>query len=96
MKIKIISMCGLCLVLASPAAAVTPDPCQQIVQQCQSAGFVKGDWKTGKGLWKDCINPIVSGAPPLAAKKPLPAVNPSVLSACKAKHPNFGKGKSEK
>jgi hypothetical protein len=96
MKRITVITCGLCLALASPAAAAGPDPCKQIVQQCESAGFIKGDWKLGIGLWKDCLNPIMTGTPATGAKKPLPAVDPSVVSACKAKHPNFAENKNQK
>lgn len=68
-------------------------PCKQIEQACEKAGFVKGEAKEGYGLWADCIDPIMKGvSQPPAAKKPLPAVGGDLVSACKAKHPNFGQG----
>ena len=69
-------------------------PCQQIVAACKNAGFVAGDAKQGIGLWVDCVDPIMSGSgQPSKAVKPLPSVAPAAVAACKAKDPNFGKGK---
>ena len=55
-------------------------PCKKIKEACESAGFVKGDHKDGKGLWKDCISKIKAGAT-------IPGVNvtPEDVNACKAK-----------
>jgi len=71
-----------------------PGPCKEIANACRNAGFIKGDWKKGDGLWRDCVDPIMQGktsAP--GGTKPLPAVNASLVSACKAKHPKYGSGK---
>jgi hypothetical protein len=71
-----------------------PGPCKQVAQACQQAGFIKGDWKKGDGLWRDCVDPLMQGktsAP--GATKPLPAVDPNLVAACKAQHPKFGGGK---
>lgn len=69
-------------------------PCHEIRKACLAAGFVEGDWKQGYGLWRDCINPTMQGLTSVpGATKPLPSVDPSLVSACKAKNPNFGKGK---
>ena len=77
---------------AAPGGA--PGPCMKIAEACKAAGFVKGDWKKGDGLWRDCVDPIVQGlvAPP-GATKPLPIVDATTIGACKAKHPKFGSGK---
>jgi len=71
-----------------------PGPCKEIANACRNAGFIKGDWKKGDGLWRDCVDPIIQGkssAP--GGTKPLPAVDASLISACKAKHPKYGSGK---
>ena len=69
-------------------------PCKTVKQACESAGFAKGQWKKGAGLWRDCINPIMQGQTTVnGATKALPSVDPSVVQACKAKHPKFGHGK---
>ena len=36
-------------------------PCQAIKAACEAAGFVKGGHKDAKGLWKDCIGPLMDG-----------------------------------
>jgi hypothetical protein len=72
-------------------------PCKEIKEACEKAGFVKGEAKQGTGLWVDCIDPIMQGvAQPASAKKPLPKVNPALVTACKEKHPNFGQGHPKK
>jgi len=90
------------LCFASHAFAADPPaegPCKEIVDACEKAGFVKGQWKEGSGLWVDCIDPIMRGtAQPKKADKPLPTVPANLIAACKAKHPNFGQqqGKGQK
>jgi hypothetical protein len=86
-----IAFCSIALAQQSGKA---PGACQKIADACRSAGFVKGDWKKGDGLWRDCVDPIMQGktsAP--GGTKPLPAVDGSLVSACKAKHPKYGGGK---
>jgi hypothetical protein len=71
-----------------------PGACNQIADACKKAGFVKGDWKKGDGLWRDCVDPIMQGktsAP--GGTKALPSVAGNLISECKAKHPKFGGGK---
>jgi hypothetical protein len=71
-----------------------PGPCKQIAMACENAGFIKGDWKKGDGLWRDCVDPIVQGQTNvLGATKSLPTVDSKLISECKAKHPKFGAGK---
>lgn len=71
-----------------------PGPCKEIAVACQAAGFSKGDWRKGDGLWRDCVNPIIQGATNAPGiSKPLPKVDPGVVAACKAKRPKFGEGK---
>ena len=80
--------------VASPNGAQAPAPCKQIAEACKTAGFVKGDWKNGDGLWRDCVDPIVQGQTTVpGGTKPLPTVDQTVVAACKAKHPKFGAGK---
>ncbi|MBC7661184.1 MAG: hypothetical protein H7249_15915 [Chitinophagaceae bacterium] len=87
----------LFLLAAKPVMAHdkgAPGPCKQIAEACKTAGFVKGDWKKGDGLWRDCVDPIVQGQTTVAgATKPLPTVDPVIVSACKEKNPKFGEGK---
>ena len=92
-KLAIFSLAlGLAVPAMAPAQAV--DPCQQILQACSNAGFVKGDAKKGYGLWRDCIDPIIRGTPPPPnTDKPVPAIPGELVAACKQKHPDFGEGK---
>jgi len=85
---------GLALPLIAQSAEHAPGPCEQIVAACKNAGFVKGDYKLGYGLWVDCIDPIMRGTKqPAKADKPLPAVSPELIAACRQENPNFGEGK---
>lgn len=85
---------GLTLPWAAPSAEQAGGPCEQIVAACSTAGFVKRDAKQGYGLWRDCIDPIMRGTgQPAKADKPLPAVSPELVAACRQAHPNFGEGK---
>jgi len=60
-------------------------PCKQIIAACESAGFEKGmHKKDGKGLYKDCLDPILAGQSVAGV-----SVDPSLVPACqaaKAKH----------
>ena len=46
---------------AAPAPTAKEHPCKKIMDACKSAGFVKGEWKQGKGLFKNCMQPIMEG-----------------------------------
>jgi len=71
-----------------------PGPCKEIAATCKAAGFTPGDWKKGDGLWYDCVDPIIQGKTVVpGATKPLPAVDPKIVAACKARHPKYGTGK---
>jgi hypothetical protein len=92
-----VTLCTLAVGLALPLVALSvqaaPGPCGQIVAACEGAGFVKGDAREGFGLWRDCIDPIMRGAPqPPNADKPLPGVPPDLVAACRQAHPDFGEG----
>jgi hypothetical protein len=68
-------------------------PCREIREACEAAGFEKKQAKEGKGLYVDCIRPLMTGeAPREKATIALPAVSSELIASCKAKHPNFGKG----
>jgi hypothetical protein len=58
--------------------------CEQIKTDCKNAGFVLGGGARN-GLLVDCFQPIVQGtAQPKSASKPLPHINPQLVSACRA------------
>jgi hypothetical protein len=60
------------------AGGAPAQPCKQIEQACSSAGFVKGEAKEGKGLFKDCVQPILHGQSVNGV-----TVDPSIVAACK-------------
>ena len=73
------------------AAATIEQPCEQISNACENAGFVYGRMKQGNGLSADCIIPLVLGTPqPKEAIKPLPQIDPKIVAACREKNPKFG------
>ena len=68
-----------------------PRPCAALRQVCVQAGFVPQGARAGEGLVVDCIRPLMQGIPqPRRATKPLPAVDPQLVEACRAQNPNFG------
>jgi hypothetical protein len=75
----------------APAQPVPWHPCAQITAACTQAGFVPNGAKTGVGIAVDCIRPIIFGTPQRQrATKPLPPLDPHIVSACKERNPNFG------
>jgi hypothetical protein len=77
--------------LVHAAAAAAPGPCAKIRQQCESAGFVQGAAQSGNGLQRDCLQPIMQGAPQSSgASRALPHVDPALVTACRAAQPDFG------
>jgi hypothetical protein len=76
------------LLLATPSFAEggkeepLPKPCQTIATACEAAGFHRGGHKEGKGLWKDCVAPILDG-------RTIPGVSVASddVKACQAKRP---------
>ena len=70
--------------VALQARAAEPNeanhPCKSIIAACKAAGFVKGEYKEHKGLWKDCVDPIVGGQTVTGVNVPADEV-----TACKAK-----------
>jgi hypothetical protein len=68
-----------------------PRPCAALRTVCAQAGFVPQGARAGEGLVVDCIRPLMQGIPqPRRATKPLPAVDPQLVEACRAQNPNFG------
>ena len=84
MKNALIASLALIGLTAAPALADDPrpadHPCRKIEDACKAAGFVKGEAKVGKGLFIDCLDPIVAGK-----TVPNVTVDPSLGPACKAR-----------
>ena len=80
--------------LAAPAAAQprrAQAACAQITAACRNAGFVQGGAQSGTGIMVDCVQPIMRGtAAPRKAAKPLPKIDPDVITACRTQNPQFG------
>jgi hypothetical protein len=55
-------------------------PCLEIKKACEAGGFVKGDHKDGKGLYKDCMQKLANGETVVGV-----SVTPDMVSACKQK-----------
>jgi hypothetical protein len=82
MKAKIFAMfMVLGFVFSAHAEEIGADhPCHKIKMACESAGYVKGGHKTGKGLWIDCFGKLKKGE-----SVPGVSVAPGEVDACKAK-----------
>ncbi len=82
-------------VAAAQQGGGLPRPCAALRQVCVQAGFVPQGARAGEGLVIDCIRPLMQGIPqPQRAAKPLPAVDPQLVEACRAQNPNFGMGQA--
>jgi hypothetical protein len=66
--------------LIAPAVALADHPCKKIEAACEAAGFVKGGAKEGKGVFKNCLKPIIDGQTVNGV-----TVDPADAAACKAK-----------
>jgi hypothetical protein len=58
----------------------TSKPCLEIKKACESAGYIKGKHKEGKGLFKDCMQKLANGEPVEGV-----SVSADSISACKEK-----------
>ncbi|WP_413557042.1 hypothetical protein [Bdellovibrio sp. HCB209] len=81
MKSVIIALTLLGSVSAFAQGAPKEHPCNQVKAACEGAGFKKGEQKDGKGLWKDCIDPIMKGKPVAGV-----TLTKEAIDACKDKH----------
>jgi serine/threonine protein kinase len=69
--------------IPSVADAQGQYPCARITKACKDAGFVKNA-ENGRNLSADCVAPLIEGkTQPNGAAKPLPQVDPQIISACK-------------
>ena len=65
--------------------------CVKIKEACKSAGYVKGGHKEdNKGLWKDCIGPIMKDGKKIEG---VSGYTDEDVAACKAAHKGKHKGK---
>jgi len=64
-------------------SAVSPGaqhPCKTLRAACGAAGYVKGGFKQGKGLFRNCMKPLLSGS-----SVPGVSVSAEDVQACKAR-----------
>ncbi len=69
---------------AEPPPAGAEHPCHRVEAACKAAGFARGEAKIGKGLFKDCVDPVLRGQAVAGV-----TVDPSEAQACaavRAKH----------
>lgn len=66
-------------------------PCKPIAMSCMQNGYYKGGERSGKGLIKDCVLPVVSGNKTL----PNTSFSPEQLEKCKMKIAEKLKGKMQ-
>ncbi|MBC7385973.1 MAG: hypothetical protein H7301_07415 [Cryobacterium sp.] len=78
-----LALIGTALVAANVHAAEN-GPCREIRTACESAGFTKGGHKPKKnefkGLYKDCVQKIMTGETVAGV-----TVSPEVVNGCKEK-----------
>lgn len=76
------SLIAAVIVLSSVSAFAEKDthPCKDIKAACESAGFIKNGHKDKKGLYVDCLQPIMNGQ-----SVPGVTVSTDAVAACKAK-----------
>jgi hypothetical protein len=90
---RLAALIALMSVYASDVA-LAQKPCAQIRAACEQAGFVRGGASAGNGLQVDCLRPLIAGTSQRPkANKPLPKVDAQLITACKARNPNFGQGR---
>ena len=90
-EICIAAFAALIVGTTAAAAQGLPKPCAALRQVCAQAGFIPKGARAGEGLMVDCIRPIMQGIPqPARATKPLPAVDPQLVEACRTQNPNYG------
>jgi hypothetical protein len=95
MVYRIFALLSLTAVMGASQVALADRSCSNIKQACMSAGFTGTAQapNPGKGLWVDCVSPIMQGTTSPKAKLPLPQVDAATITACKQAKPQFGAGK---
>ena len=85
----------LAFLLASATAAAAPvlpapQPCVEIRVACLDAGFSRAGGKHRSAITRDCIQFILGDRAASADTRPLPAVKPQLVTACRSADPAFG------
>jgi len=69
--------------VAGAQATASKSPCARLAAACQDAGFSHGGGEPGTGVFRDCVAPLLQGKSVNAQGKPLPRIEPELLSACR-------------
>lgn len=62
------------------SSSVTQGPCKALKQACKAAGFYRHGHKEGKGIYKDCIKPLLDNQ-----SVPGVSIAPDDIKNCQAK-----------
>ncbi len=58
--------------------------CKNILNACESMGFVAGGFKEGNGLWKNCFHPLINNKPVTQKGQPVVVnVDANDIASCK-------------
>lgn len=87
MKKNVLFTLALCLGLALGSMSFAEDesktkeegPCKKVMDACKAADFAKGDHTVKKGLFKDCMQPLLAGQTVAGV-----TIDAQVIAACKA------------
>lgn len=74
--------------MSAAVFAAGPGPCKQIEMDCAKAGYVVGEAKEGKGMWWDCMCPLIAQGFPEPAKNVLQVPSDAGLVPACRQHPH--------
>lgn len=60
-KILLVTSCLVAFSASTISFADSAQPCKSLEAACKAAGYYKGGAGSGKGLYKDCIEPLANG-----------------------------------
>jgi hypothetical protein len=81
LRVALVTVCALVAGSAAANGEGKGHPCMAVKQACEAAGYAKGGHANGgKGLFKDCMMPLLNGQPVTGV-----TVAAAELEACKAK-----------
>ncbi len=85
------SICFVILqVIAKDDMPKKNEACAPIRAACEKAGYIEGGLAEGKGLYAQCMYPVLGlGEKGPAGKFPLPKLDKLVIEACKKTNPKF-------
>jgi hypothetical protein len=75
------------LLVSGTAFARGMGPCEQIEHDCKQNGYVAGEAGQGKGLWWDCLCPLIAPNFPEPAKNVLAVPSDAGLVGACHNHP---------